>query len=391
MRLAVLAALMLSSLCAQPYPDGAALVKQNESALRKLHSFQFEDRSTSETLLNGLTITDKSEIAMAALGPGKARFEMKSDDDRILAVSNGESTWISSEGWHEYTTRLAASGLDGLMAELGMEDMMPNFGDVPIAAKTIGEESVTIGGQKHDCWVVEMHIDTMDLPGPGKGKVVDGVMTHWFDKKLGIDLQSTFSSKVLAAEGGLSFEMRSKTVRKSMRIDEAIADSVFVFTPPPGAREVPKLSMFGGPSSALPDLAGKAAPQFTLEGLDGRPFALAALKGKPILLDFSATWCAPGRKSMAPVERVYAGHKERGLIVVAVYAGEEREAVEEFLKHEPVPYPVVLDRFMETSRKYNVTAYPTFVLIGADGKIVAHEIGFRDEETLRAMIEKDWH
>jgi thiol-disulfide isomerase/thioredoxin/outer membrane lipoprotein-sorting protein len=386
MRLIVLAALTLSSLCAQQFPEGAALVRQSESAQKKLRSFRFQDESTTRTLLEGHTLNDKSEISMAMLSPGKARFELKSQDDDLLAVSNGESTWIYSAGWHEYTRRSAVSGPDEIMAELGVDDMMPHFGDVPITAKTIGEERVTIDGQTYDCWVVEMHVAPMDLPGKGGGKVTDGVMTHWFDKKLGIDLQSTFSSKLLIP-GGPTVEMHQKTQRKTMQIDGPIDDSLFVFTPPAGAKEVQKLSMFGGQRSALPDLVGKAAPDFTVETVDGKPYSLSALKGKAVLLDFWTTWCGPCRNAMPSVEHVAQDYKE-GLVVLAVNAGEERDAVQAFLKKTPMAYPAVLSGETGILKDYQVNAYPTFVLIGSDGKIAAYEMGFSGDEMLRGMLEK---
>jgi len=387
MRLIVLTALALSSLCAQQYPDGAALVKQSEAALKKLHSFRVEDVSTTRTLLEGHTLTDRAGISIAMLSPGQARFELKSQDDDVLAVSNGDSTWIYSSGWHEYTRRSAASGPDEIMAELGMDDMMPHFGDVPMTAKTVGEEAVTIGGQKYDCWVVEMHLPPMDLPGKGKGKVTDGVMTHCFDKKLGIALQSTLDSK-LSIPGGPTIEMHQKTVRKTMQIDGPIDDALFVFTSPAGAKEVEKLSMFGGQRSAMPDIVGKAAPDFTVETADGKPYSMAAVKGKPVLLDFWATWCAPCRKAMPPVEQISRDYKEQGLIVLSVDAGEDRDTVQAFLKKTPLPYPALLSGESEILKDYQVTAYPTFVLVGSDGRIAACEMGFGGGEMLRAMLEK---
>jgi thiol-disulfide isomerase/thioredoxin len=226
----------------------------------------------------------------------------------------------------------------------------------------------------------------MDLPGKGGGKVTDGVMTHWFDKKLGIDLQSTFSSKLLIP-GGPTVEMHQKTQRKTMQIDGPIDDSLFVFTPPAGAKEVQKLSMFGGQRSALPDLVGKAAPDFTVETVDGKPYSLSALKGKAVLLDFWTTWCGPCRNAMPSVEHVAQDYKE-GLVVLGVNAGEERDAVQAFLKKTPMAYPAVLSGETGILKDYQVNAYPTFVLIGSDGKIAAYEMGFSGDEMLRGMLEK---
>lgn len=388
MRLVLLAALTLSSLCAQQLPDGAALVKQSEGAHKKLHSLQFQDRSTVETVVEGHTITDSRQFSAAMVNPGKVRIETTSTDDSTLAVSDGESTWMYSAGWHEYTRKPAASDMEGIMAAMSLEDMMPHFGDVATTAKTIGEEAVTIDGQRHDCWVVEMRVASIDLPGKGKSRLTDIVMTHWFDKKLGLELQSTISNKLLAAEGGPTMQMHGKTVRKTMQIDRPIADSQFLFTAPAGAREVEKLSMFGGLRNALPDPVGKAAPKFTVAALDGKPYDLATLKGKPVLLEFWSTWCGPCRNSMPSVERISREYKDQGLVVLAVNTGEDRDTVQAFLKATPMAYPALLGDEAGILKDYRVTAYPTFVLIGADGKIAAYEIGFGGDSMLRGMLEK---
>jgi len=114
----------------------------------------------------------------------------------------------------------------------------------------------------------------------------------------------------------------------------------------------------------------------------------SALKGKPVLLNFWPTWGAPCRQSVPSLERLYADYKDRGLVVLAVNAGEERDAVREFLKKTPLAYPAVLGSDAGILKDYHVTAYPTFVLIGRDGKVAAYEIGLGGESVLRTLLEK---
>jgi thiol-disulfide isomerase/thioredoxin len=174
---------------------------------------------------------------------------------------------------------------------------------------------------------------------------------------------------------------------KNLKIDQPVDESLFTFTPPEGAKEVKELSFA---SAALPkaDLTGKDAPAFEIRGLDGKMYASTALRGKTVLLDFWATWCVPCRQSMPSVEKIYAEYKDRGLVALAVNTGEERELVEEFVKKTQFAYPVVLSGESGILDAYKVTAYPTFVLIGPDGKVIAHEIGFGGEQMLRKMIGK---
>jgi thiol-disulfide isomerase/thioredoxin len=267
--------------------------------------------------------------------------------------------------------------------------MVPKMADLHLTQKTTGEENITIDGQKHDCWVVQTDIGDMQLPGVAKGQISDGKIITWIDKKLGIDLQSEVSMKV-SLPGGISTETHIKTVKKDLQIDGPVADSVFAFTPPEGAKEVEKLSLFGAMATLgkTPDLVGQAAPEFALRGVDGKSYSLAALKGQPVLLDFWATWCGPCRKAMPSVEKAFQEYKDQGLMVLGVDGAEEPALVEEFLKKTPMTYPAVLSGDSTILKDYQVTAFPTFVLIDRDGKVAAYEAGFGGDEMLHHMLEK---
>jgi thiol-disulfide isomerase/thioredoxin len=385
--LLAVAALALSPLCAQQYPDGDTLTKQAAATLKTLHSLQYKEDVNMETAFSGQNMKVTTETSRAVLNPGKMRLETHAQGLSMIIVSDGETTWMYTSIGNEYTRKSAAMGAQGIMDAMGMADMMPNMADIHLTQKTTGDESIVIDGQKHDCWVVHTDIGAIELPAAVKGaKISDGAITTWIDKKLGIDLQSEVSMKV-SMPGSISTETHIKTVKKDLQIDGPIADSVFAFTPPDGAKEVEKLSVFGA-MNATPDLAGKTAPDFTLQTLDGKPYGLAALKGKPVLLDFWATWCGPCRKAMPAVEKVFQDYKEQGLVILAVDGGEDRDTVQAFLKKTPMAYPAVLSGESPILKDYQVKAFPTFVMIDRDGKIAAYEIGFGGEEMLRTMLEK---
>jgi len=283
---------------------------------------------------------------------------------------------------NQYVKKNVAMGPSGIVQMMGMQNV-PDISKVTTTSKTLRDETVEMDGQKHDCWVVETKVGNMEIPQAGGAKVSDMVMTTWLDKKLGIDLQMAISMKMEVA--GNSIGMNQKMVKKNLKLDEPMPDSLFAFTPPAGATETENLM-----GSTLPkaDLAGKEALAFDIKALDGKSYSLAKLKGKPVLLDFWATWCGPCRKAMPVVEKMYQDFKDQGLVVLAVDAGEERATVEEFLKKTPLPYPVVLSGETNITESYHVAAFPTFVMIGRDGKIVAHQIGYGGEAALRDMAKK---
>ncbi len=305
----------------------------------------------------------------------------------MLDVCDGETTWIYNSMAKEYAKIPAAQGPAAVVTVMGLK--LSDMSSIPTSYKTTGDETIEIDGQEHECWVVEMQIGEFSVPavqaGKAPPKVSEGVMTFWIDKKLGIDLQMSLAMQMQM--GAQKIEMRQKVVKKGLKIDQPVDESLFTFTPPPGAKEVKELKLFGAMTSK-PDLAGKPALAFEVKSIGGETFSLAALKGKTVLLDFWATWCGPCRKSMPVLEKISREFKNSNLLVLGVNTGEDREVVEQYLKKTPLEYPAVLSGESGILESYGVTAYPTFILIGRDGTIIANEAGFGGEDQLRQMIEK---
>src|SRR5438874_1268118 len=63
---------------------------------------------------------------------------------------------------------------------------------------------------------------------------------------------------------------------------------------------------------------GGQAPDFTLQSVGGGPIRLADLKGKPVFINFWATWCEPCREEMPAMQAVYEQYRDRGLIILAI-------------------------------------------------------------------------
>src|ERR1035438_10028709 len=370
---------------AQPLPDAQTLYDRAQAAAKSFHSLQYSAEMTMEMGVPPGPIKSTTEVAY--LSPGKTRMEIKTSGTTMLDVSDGETTWVYNSMTKQYAKIPAAQGPAAVMAVMGIK--LPDTSYIHTSYKTTGKETIDIDGQKYECWVVEMQISEFSFAsGPNDKvappKVTGAVMTSWIDKKLGIDVQFTFAMTMQM--GGKDIEMNQKVVKKGLKIDQPLAEAMFTFTPPPDAKEVKELNLFG--MAAKSDLTGKPAPAFEVRTIGGEAFSLSKLKGKPVLLDFWATWCGPCRKSMPAVEKMYQDFKEQGLVVLAVDAGEERATVEEFLKKTPMPYPVALSGESSITESYHVGAFPTFVMIGRQGKIAAHLIGYGGEAVLRDMAQK---
>jgi thiol-disulfide isomerase/thioredoxin len=171
----------------------------------------------------------------------------------------------------------------------------------------------------------------------------------------------------------------------SQKLDTAVPDATFAFTPPEGAKLVTE---FKGLVKANADLTGKAAADFKLTSIGGKEISLQDLKGKFVLLDFWATWCEPCRRDLPAVEKLHQEFHRKGLVVLGVDGREDSEAVRQFLSSSKLSYPILLTPDSGMIQSYNVTAFPTVVLIDADGKVVYYHVGAGGDKALRESLAK---
>lgn len=119
--------------------------------------------------------------------------------------------------------------------------------------------------------------------------------------------------------------------------------------------------------------AGKAAPNFVLENMEGEKVSLSDYRGQRVIVNFWATWCPPCRKEIPAFIQVY---EEEDVEILAVNMTHSEtasmEKIEEFVYEEfKMPFPVLLDKENKITTQYRVAAYPTTYMIDSEG-IVRH-------------------
>jgi thiol-disulfide isomerase/thioredoxin len=131
---------------------------------------------------------------------------------------------------------------------------------------------------------------------------------------------------------------------------------------------------------------GKAAPDFSLPALDGTPVHLRDLRGKVVLLDFWASWCAPCLAELPVVDRLAHRFAGRGLAALGVNLGDPAATVRAVLRENRLDLPALLDDG-DVAERYHVDSIPALVLIDRQGVIRSRELGISDERDLAARIE----
>ncbi len=142
--------------------------------------------------------------------------------------------------------------------------------------------------------------------------------------------------------------------------------------------------------SQIPEI-GESAGDFQLGDLDGNPVTLSKFSGKPILLNFWATWCTPCREEIPLLQTIrddFRWQKEE-LVILAVDIGEKKETVKDFVEQYGISFMVLLDAEREVSMQYFVRGVPTTYFIDRKGVIQSVTIGaFANIEEIEKNLNK---
>ena len=137
---------------------------------------------------------------------------------------------------------------------------------------------------------------------------------------------------------------------------------------------------------ALPGLAAAAprrpapAPEIRLPGREGN-VDLAGLRGRPVIVDFWASWCVPCRSSFPWLAKMQQAYSDKGLMVVAVNLDKDPKAAAAFLESVPAPFTIAYDPAGKSAEAFHVNAMPSTFLVDRKGTIVYTHVGFDSRKT----------
>jgi len=415
---------------AQPVaPDAKEILKKVSHNLLTAESFQLEGQVSFEMKSEGILIKVDLPFAVAQTKEGKYKAEVRIPIlGQVLLACDGKNEWIYFAFDKEYSKKPfvkkeEAADPQSLAYMAGAFQMLGlPFADVAGAdtsgdvknARVLREEKININGGEVNCYVIEVEYDLSKNPlmgladavmeaKPGEGpeappqsekleklqkamKEGSAKITLWVDKERLLIVRHDSAGGVLGqvlSVFGESGAARITTELKVAKMNEAIPEAFFAFTPPADAKE--KIEKAPAEEPDRVNLVGTPAAQFALKDLNGKPVTSTSLRGKVVVLDFWASWCGPCRETMPEVEKLHREFKDKGLVVFGVN-DEEAETARQFIQKNGYTFPTLLDEGSELSDQYGVQAIPQTLIIDRDGKVFAHFFGTGEGENLRQAV-----
>ena len=146
-------------------------------------------------------------------------------------------------------------------------------------------------------------------------------------------------------------------------------------------------------TGASPTAIGSRPPDFSLVDLDGNAVRLADLRGRPVIVNFWASWCVPCAEEFPLLRDAAERHADDGLVVVGIVYRDRSEAAREFMAQNGATWAAAMDPDGSVAEAYAVVGPPETFFIGRDGTVVARQLGQFSaaslDEKVAAIVEEE--
>lgn len=144
--------------------------------------------------------------------------------------------------------------------------------------------------------------------------------------------------------------------------------------------------LLGRLPATSPTAVGSMAPDFVLADLDGNPIQLADLRGRPVVLNFWASWCGPCVEEFPLLRDAATHHAGAGLSIVGVVLRDRSEAARDFMERNGATWPSAMDPGERVASAYGILGPPETYFIDREGRIAARQFGPLTAESLNEQL-----
>ncbi len=379
--------LTASQLAGQTPEDAEAILHRAAENYRNAGSYLFAANEATVTAAGLQRKETASTVFTAKDADGRTRVEIDDGTQGGVAVDDGKKRWLYVPRLEKYVELPGSQpaqvgeqplpGLDFAVVVKRYVDRYSSLDQRVINAKVAGAETLSTRAGDVACDVVTASYNPP--PGMREGSIE---RRYWIARDSAVVLKERSVASMLQPNSANRVTVTQDVDFQDARIGGESDGRVFVFVPPPGARQVESFRD-QGPGENQVD---RHAPDFTLEDVrSGEAVQLSKLRGKVVLLEFWATWCGPCRYDMPYVQALYDEHGDEGLAVYGVNSEVHTRAVN-YLAGAGLTFPTLHDARMRVAMLYQVQALPAFVVIDRQGRIASYMVGTRTKAQLEKAV-----
>jgi thiol-disulfide isomerase/thioredoxin len=388
--------------CAQSAPAKDALALLNEVSqqyadAKSYHIEAIKERTTSNDLSRHW---DKTLLTAIAMPGGRYRYEGRSGSGSAILISDGVTKWSYHLNELIYTQKSVVATESGAAHSIPFEEMpattiakslmqeLAHRVDAVKSAAFLPDETISVHGRTVECYVVRYSDDNFRT----RQNALKQEWTLWIDKsrKIVVKSISTAQTYTLTEAHARIPELVEETVTYSVvELGQQEPASSFNFVPPPEAKLVAEFPNFfmRTPQAAEADLTGRSAPELSLKSSDGNVVTLSSFHGKPVFIEFWATWCVACRDLEPGLKELYAETRKGELGWISIDGDDDQSEAATFVSREHILWPNYHDADGSLGRAFHRTAIPLGVLVDADRRVTFYKPGYEISD-LRSAIAK---
>jgi thiol-disulfide isomerase/thioredoxin len=380
--------------------DARPLLRSVAQNYRDMTSYHFEF-TREQTFVTELS--RGWDIGYATLARDRSgRYHYAVKDNAMgwrVVISDGKSEWIWQPWVGEYTEKPAgtqpqiaappkikaadAMKMSAMMEAESVITRLSRLDDMIRSAELLGPELISINGEELRCSLVRVVYQPPGTPANSSRETL-----LWIDpQRKVVRKEHTIERGRFTVTQPLSESTNVRvTTYHVMQLGAEPPETLFRFRPPASARFVEQFSPLGTNTR----LVGRTAPPLQLKTLEGKEVFSETFRGKPLLVDFWATWCKPCVKQMPVISKLHTEFKDKGLIVVGVNKDQDPKVATAFLEKNQYRWLNLYDEGLQASKLWETDAIPTLAVVDRAGKIVFVSFGAseNDEAEIRSALAK---